>query len=79
LTEAQQQQNPDSLAETNGREDLEDGIDSPEARSFQKQAGTLTSDQLRERATVAGTFDLYEHGTHVGGSRCVGIPPCVWW
>jgi subtilisin family serine protease len=74
LTEAQQRQYPDSLAETKGREDLVDGIDSPEARSVQKQAGTLTSDQSRERATLEGTFDLYEHGTHVAGIAARGNP-----
>jgi hypothetical protein len=74
LTEAQRRQYPDSLAEAKGMQDLRDGIDSPEARAVQKRAGTLTSDQLRERAAVEITFDNYEHGTHVAGIAARGNP-----
>jgi subtilisin family serine protease len=74
LTEAQQRQYPDSLAEAKGMQDLKDGIDSPEARAVQKRAGTLTSDQLRERDAVEITFDNYEHGTHVAGIAARGNP-----
>jgi len=74
LTEAQQRQYPESLAEEKGMQDLRDGIDSPEARAVQKRTGTMTSDQFRERDRLETTFDNYEHGTHVAGIAARGNP-----
>jgi hypothetical protein len=74
LTVAQQRQYREFLADAKGREDIEDGIDSPEARAAQKRAATLTSDQLREREMLEVTLNHYLHGTHVAGIAARGNP-----
>ncbi|MGA2098096.1 MAG: S8 family serine peptidase [Candidatus Acidiferrum sp.] len=74
LTEAEQRQYPDSLAEAKGMQDLRDGIDSPESIAVHERASTLTSDQLRERDKLEVTFANYEHGTHVAGIAARGNP-----
>jgi hypothetical protein len=74
LTADQRRQYPDILAEAKGIQDLRDGIDSPGAEDVQKRAGTLTSDQLRERHSLDPIFDEYEHGTHVAGIAARGNP-----
>jgi subtilisin family serine protease len=74
LTAEQQRLYPDLLAEDKGMQDLRDGIDSPEAKEVQKQAGTRTTDQVRERASLEPVFDEYEHGTHVAGIAARGNP-----
>jgi subtilisin family serine protease len=74
LTAAQQRLYPDLLAETKGMQDLRDGIDSPESEHVQEQAGTRTSDQIRELDSLEPVFDEYEHGTHVAGIAAYGNP-----
>jgi subtilisin family serine protease len=74
LTADQQRLYPDLLAEDKGMQDLREGIDSPEAKEVQKRAGTRTSDQVRERASLEPVFDEYEHGTHVAGIAARGNP-----
>lgn len=74
LTPDQQRHYPDFLADMKGLQDVHDGIDSPEARAMQKRAGTLPSDQLRERERLKGTFNHYAHGTHVAGIAARGNP-----
>ena len=74
LSAEQQRLYPDLLAEDKGMQDLRDGIDSPEAKEVQKQAGTRTADQVRERASLEPVFDEYEHGTHVAGIAARGNP-----
>jgi subtilisin family serine protease len=74
VTAAQHQQYQDYLAETKGRQDLEDGNDSPAAEDLLKQAGTRTAEQIRERASLEPVFDEYEHGTHVAGIAAHGNP-----
>jgi subtilisin family serine protease len=74
LTADQQRLYPDLLAEDKGIQDLREGIDSPEAKEVQKRAGTRTSDQVRERASLEPVFDEYEHGTHVAGIAARGNP-----
>jgi len=74
LVAATQREYADFLAEAKGRQDLEDGIDSLEARAAQKQAGILTSDQLRERDKLERTLYHYAHGTHVAGIAARGNP-----
>jgi subtilisin family serine protease len=74
LTEAQKRQYPDFLAEMKGRQDLEDGIDSPEATAVMKRAGTLTPEQIRDRESLERILDHFQHGTHVAGIAARGNP-----
>lgn len=74
LTEAQERRYSGFLADAKGMQDLEDGIDSPEARADQERAGTLTSDQIRDLHTLERTLDHYQHGTHVAGIAARGNP-----
>jgi subtilisin family serine protease len=74
LTEAQKRQYPDFLAEQKGRQDLEEGIDSPEATALWKRAGNLTSEQIRDREGLERILDHYQHGTHVAGIAARGNP-----
>jgi subtilisin family serine protease len=74
LTLAEQREYPDFLVRSKGMPDLQDGIDSPEARAVQDQPNALTADQLRERENLSDTLDLYQHGTHVAGIAARGNP-----
>jgi subtilisin family serine protease len=72
VTAAQRQQYQDYLADTKGKQDLRDGIDSQAARDVVKRAGTQTVEQMRERESLEPVFDEYEHGTHVAGIAARG-------
>jgi subtilisin family serine protease len=74
VTAAQHQEYQDYLADTKGRQDLGDGIDSQVARDVVKRAGTQTTEQMRERDSLESIFDEYEHGTHVAGIAARGNP-----
>ena len=74
VTAAQHQQYQDYLADTKGRQDLGDGIDSQAAIDVVKGAGTQTVEQMRERESLEPVFDEYEHGTHVAGIAAHGNP-----
>jgi subtilisin family serine protease len=74
VTAAQHQQYQDYLADTKGRQDLGDGLDSQAARDVVKRAGTQTVEQMRERESLEPVFDEYEHGTHVAGIAAHGNP-----
>jgi subtilisin family serine protease len=74
VTAAQHQHYQDYLADTKGRQDLGDGIDSQAARDVVKRASTQTVEQMRERESLEPVFDEYEHGTHVAGIAVHGNP-----
>jgi subtilisin family serine protease len=74
VTSAQHQQYQDYLADTKGRQDLGDGIDSQAARDVQTRTGTQTVEQMRERESLEPVFTEYEHGTHVAGIAAHGNP-----
>ena len=74
VTAAQQQQYQDYLADTKGKQDLRDGIDSQAARDVVKRASKQTAEQTRERESLGPVFNEYEHGTHVAGIAALGNP-----
>ncbi len=74
LTPAQQKEYPTFRDELKGGLDLENGIDSPEAKALQQKMSTYTPDQMRERAELHKVIGFYVHGTHVAGIASRGNP-----
>ena len=74
LTPAQQKEYPTFRDELKGGLDLENGIDSPEAKALQQKMSTYTPDQMHERAKLHKVIGFYVHGTHVAGISSRGNP-----
>jgi hypothetical protein len=74
LTPAQQQRYPGFREELQGLLDLENEIESPEARAIEKKANTLSPDELHEIFELNHAVDFYIHGTHVAGIVARGNP-----
>lgn len=74
LTPEQQQQYASTLEELQGYVDLENGIDSPEAKAFREKFSALTPDQMRDFLKTVQIIDHYMHGTHVAGIAVRGNP-----
>src|SRR6266851_1334553 len=74
LTAAQEKEYPTFRDELKARDDLESGIDSPEAKALQQKMSTYTPDQMHERAELHKVIGFYVHGTHVAGIASRGNP-----
>jgi subtilisin family serine protease len=74
LTPEQEKAYPDYRDETKGFQDLENGVDSPEADELQKKLKTLSPDQLHQRFELQKVIGFYIHGTHCAGIAVRGNP-----
>ena len=74
LTPAQEKEYPTFRDELKGGLDLENGIDSPEAKALQQKMSTYSPDQMHERAELHKVIGFYVHGTHVAGIASRGNP-----
>jgi subtilisin family serine protease len=67
LTTEQQKVYPEFRDEIQGRLDIENGIDSPEADALQKKYATLSADQIHQLFELEKVLGFYVHGTHCAG------------
>jgi subtilisin family serine protease len=67
LSPDQQKAYPEFRDEIQGRLDIENGIDSPEADALQKKFATLSSDQIHQLFEWHKVLGFYVHGTHCAG------------
>jgi len=75
LTPAQQQHYATTFrGEYKGRVDLNDGIDSPEAKAFREMFMALSPDGIRQFYEALNMIRLHGHGTHVAGIAVRGNP-----
>jgi subtilisin family serine protease len=74
LTAAQEKEYPTFRDESKAGDDLESGIDSPEARALQLKMKTYTPEQMHERNELHKVLGFYTHGTHVAGIAVRGNP-----
>lgn len=76
LTPAQRQQymTPSFRKEFQGFFDVDDGVNSPEAKAFREKFSTLTPDEIHEFFETAKIIQRYAHGTHVAGIAVRGNP-----
>ena len=74
LTPAQEKEYPTFRDEIKASQDLENGIDSPEAKALQQKMSTYTPEQMHERAELHKVLGFYMHGTHVAGIAARGNP-----
>ena len=74
LTGEQQKAYPDFRDEIKGFQDLENGIDSPEAELLQKKFNTLSPEQLHQVLELEKVIGFYIHGTHCAGIAVRGNP-----
>src|SRR5450432_230344 len=74
LTPAQEKEYPTFRDESKAGDDMESGIDSPEARALQHKMSTYTPEQMHERAELHKVIGFYAHGTHVAGIATRGNP-----
>jgi subtilisin family serine protease len=74
LTPAQEKEYPTLRDEIKASQDLENGIDSPEAKALQQKMSTYTPEQMHERAELHKMLGFYMHGTHVAGIAARGNP-----
>ena len=74
LTAAQVKEYPTFRDEIKAQQDLESGIESPEAKALQQKMSTYTPEQMHERAELHKVLGFYMHGTHVAGIAARGNP-----
>lgn len=74
LTPEQQRVYPEFRDEIKGFQDLENGIDSPEADEIQKKFRTLSPDELHQVFEMEKWIGFYIHGTHCAGIAVRGNP-----
>jgi subtilisin family serine protease len=74
LTPEQQKAYPGFRSEVKGFQDLENGIDSPEADELQKKVKTLSAEQFHELFDLENVISFYVHGTHCAGIAVRGNP-----
>jgi subtilisin family serine protease len=74
LTPAQEKEYPTFRDEIKAQQDMESGIDSPEAKALQQKMRTYTPEQMHERAELHKVLGFYLHGTHVAGIASRGNP-----
>ena len=67
LTAEQQKAYPEFRERIQGRLDIENGIDSPEADALEKTFATLSPDQIHQLFEWEKVLDFYVHGTHCAG------------
>jgi subtilisin family serine protease len=67
LTPAQQAAYPELRDETQGRLDIEDGHDTPQAAALIKKNFTRTPEELHENRELQKVIGFYMHGTHCAG------------
>lgn len=67
LTPDQQKAYPEYRDEIQGRLDIENGIDSPEADALQKKFATLSADEIHQLFEWHKVLGFYVHGTHCAG------------
>jgi subtilisin family serine protease len=74
LTPELQKAYPAFRAQIKGFLDIENGIDSPEADSVQKNFSTLSPDQMHQLFELNKVLGFYLHGTHCAGIAVRGNP-----
>jgi subtilisin family serine protease len=74
LTPAQQAAYPEFRDEIQGRLDIEDGHDSPQATALVEKYRTLTPEQLHASFELQKVIGFYMHGTHCSGIAVRGNP-----
>jgi subtilisin family serine protease len=74
LTPAQVKEYPTFRDEIKASQDLESGIESPEAKALQQKMSTYTPEQMQERQELHKVLGFYMHGTHVAGIAAQGNP-----
>ena len=74
LTPAQEKEFPIFRDDIKAGQDLENGIESPEAKALQQKMSTYTPEQMHERNELHKVLGFYSHGTHVAGIASRGNP-----
>jgi subtilisin family serine protease len=67
LTTEQQKAYPEFRNQIQGRLDIENGIDSPEADALQKKFATLSAEEIHQLFEGDKVLGFYVHGTHCAG------------
>ncbi len=74
LTPEQQATYPEIRADIQGRLDIREGRDSPEAAALERKLKTLSPEQLHRLDEIEKVISFYVHGTHCAGIAVRGNP-----
>jgi len=74
LSVAQQARYPAFQQLIRGRLDLQDGVDSTDARAVQKRFATLSPEEMHQQQEIDKVLGFYVHGTHCAGIAVRGNP-----
>jgi subtilisin family serine protease len=74
LTPAQKAGYPAFQQLIKGRLDLQNSVDSPEARAVQQRFATMSPAQMHEQQEIDKVLGFYAHGTHCAGIAVRGNP-----